>query len=171
MCFSEYFLSTSLRLFCTSVVVFFPLRALHLRIVLPRLFHNLSNSSVVFTPVFVVQPTSLRIGWWGGIWIAQQRLNTGQYSRYVINGRPLVLQDIQTDLTIVVDVRMEHFCQKSNLWRLVRIIFRKLEHQFEGSTLPWRVVGSKDNSLPHHNVGIHGGACHSWRWVILKAGM
>lgn len=35
---------------------------------------------------------------------------------------------------------------------LVRIVFRELEKQFEGASLPWRVIGPEDDCLPGHDL-------------------
>lgn len=133
------------------------------------MFYDLPDASIIFAAVLVVQPARLRIGRRGGIGIAQQGLDAGQYGGYVVNRRPLVLQNIQADLSVIVDVGMEHFCEKPNLRCLIGIVLRKLEHQFEGSPLPRRVVGPKDDGLPQHDVSVHRGARYSRRRVILQA--
>lgn len=41
--------------------------------------------------------------------IVQQTLHTGQDCRHVISRRPPILQNIQTQLSVAVNVRVEHF--------------------------------------------------------------
>merc|ERR1712157_591623 len=73
-------------------------------VVLPRLLYDFPNAAVVFTAVLIIQTTCLRIGRRGGIGIAQKGLNTGKYGRYIVNRGPLVLQNVQTNLPVIVDV-------------------------------------------------------------------
>jgi len=140
-----------------------------LGVVRPRKLHDFPHAAVVFTPVLVVQSARLRVRRRGGIGIAQQRLDAGQYGGYVVDRGPLVLQNIQANLPVVVNVRMEHLRQKSNLRRLVGVVFREFQHEFEGSTLPRRVVGTEDDGLPHHDVRVHGSARYARRRIILQA--
>jgi hypothetical protein len=63
---------------------------------------------------------------------------------------------------------MKHFCKKPHLGGLVGVVFSEFQDQFEGSTFPGSIVGTKDNSLPQHNVRVHWSACHSGRRVILE---
>ena len=59
-----------------------------------------------------------------------------------------MLQDVKADAAICVDVRVEHFGQKLNLWRFVWIVLRELDCQVEASAFPDGVFRSKNNSLP-----------------------
>jgi len=64
---------------------------------------------------------------------------------------------------------MEHLRQEADLRRLVRIIFREFQHEFERSAFPWRIVGSEDDGLPEHDVGVHGCAGDAAGGVVLEA--
>ena len=79
------------------------------------------------------------------------------------------LQNIQTDLAIIVNVGMKHFGEETDLRCLVGVIFREFKDQFEGASLPRRIVRAKNDRLPEHNVRVHGSACYSRRRVILKS--
>lgn len=64
---------------------------------------------------------------------------------------------------------LKHFGQESDLRRLVGIIFREFKDQFECASFPRGIVRAKDDSLPHHNVGVHGGARDSSGRIILES--
>ena len=48
--------------------------------------------------------------------ISFSTLNARQNGGDVVDRRPLVLQYVQTDLPITIDIRMEHFRHKPDLW-------------------------------------------------------
>ena len=53
-------------------------------------------------------------------------LNGGENCRYIISRTPSVLQNIETNATISIDIGMEHFRNKANCGRFVRILFSEL---------------------------------------------
>jgi hypothetical protein len=57
------------------------------------------------------------------IWIIQQALHTRQNRHDIIRRTPPILQDIQTQLSIIVYVWMEHFRYEFDLWRTVWVGF------------------------------------------------
>lgn len=148
---------------------FFFLIVFVLRLIDPTLFDNFPHASIVFATIFIVKSGGFGIGRRSRIGIAQERLDGRQYGRNIINRGPLILQNIQADLSVIVNVRMEHLGQESDLRCLVRIIFREFEHEFEGSTLPRSIVRSKNDGLPQHNVRVHRSTRHTRRRVILQS--
>lgn len=68
------------------------------------------------------------------IWVAEQRLDRGQDGADVVDGAPLVLENIETDLSIIVNcmseehtVRMEHFRYEFDFGALVGVVLSKFE--------------------------------------------
>ena len=53
----------------------------------------------------------------------QQTLNTRQNRRYIISRAPPVLQDIQTQLSVRVHVRVKHLREEFDGRRFVRVGF------------------------------------------------
>jgi len=80
----------------------------------------------------------------------------------------LILQNVQADLSVVVDVGMEHFGEESDLRGFVGVVFGEFEDEFEGAAFPGGVVGSEDDGLPEHNVGVHGGSGDSAGGIVLE---
>ena len=70
----------------------------------------------------------------------------------VVDGAPLRLQDVEADLPVGVDVRVEDVRDEAHLRRLVRVLLRELEHEVEGTPLPRRVVRAEDDRRPEHDV-------------------
>ena len=99
-----------------------PLTLIH-----PTLLDNLPHPPIILPPILIIQPTRLRIRRTRWIRITQQTLNTRQYRRNIINRTPLILQYIQTNLSIIVNIGMEHLREETDLRGLVRVIFREFE--------------------------------------------
>jgi len=51
------------------------------------------------------------------------------------------LQDVQADSPVIVDVGMEYFGDKLDLWRFGGIIFTELQSQLKEASLPNGVLG------------------------------
>jgi hypothetical protein len=60
---------------------------------------------------------------------------------------------------------MEYFAHKSDLGRLVGVLFAHFQHERKGAALPGRVVRPKNNCLPNHNVGLQGGSINALGWI------
>lgn len=79
-------------------------------------------------------------------------------TRYVVDGRPLVLKDVEADAAVVVHVGMEHGRHEADLGSLVRILLRELELQPECAPLPRGIVrpahfdGVGNRGGEHNNV-------------------
>ncbi|KAL7533873.1 hypothetical protein ACHAWF_004648 [Thalassiosira exigua] len=140
-----------------------------LALVHPALLHDLPDPPIVLPPILVVQPARFRIRRTGRVRIAQQALDARQDRRDVVDGTPLVLQYVQTDLPVVVDVGVEHLRQEADRGGLVGVVFGELQDELEGPALPGGVVGAEDDGLPEHDVGVHGGAGDAGGGVVLEA--
>eukprot|EP00563_Minutocellus_polymorphus_P021434 CAMPEP_0197721714 /NCGR_PEP_ID=MMETSP1434-20131217/4679_1 /TAXON_ID=265543 /ORGANISM="Minutocellus polymorphus, Strain CCMP3303" /LENGTH=142 /DNA_ID=CAMNT_0043306771 /DNA_START=306 /DNA_END=731 /DNA_ORIENTATION=- len=77
---------------------------------------------VVLPPVLVVEAAGLGVGGTGGVGIAQQALDAGQNGRDVVDRAPLVLEDVEADLAVVVDVGVEHFGEEADVRGLVGVV-------------------------------------------------
>ncbi len=60
----------------------------------------------------------------------------------VVDGGPLVLEDVQADAAIVVDVGVKHGRNEADLGRLVGVLLGELQLEPERATFPRRVVRS-----------------------------
>ena len=160
------------------------------RLIYPSLFHNFSHFLVIFTPVSIVQLSSCRVRWRGGVGVAQEWLDWRQDSCNVVNRRPLVLKNIEAYLSIVIDIGVEHDCDELDGGGLVGVVFVKLEEKLKYTSLPRRVVRSKYYSLPrlyrrrvwlnhcsiwgkmyasaYHNVGVQRSGLDAWRRILLE---
>lgn len=132
---------------------------------LPTLLDDLAHAAVVLAPVLLEQTRGLRVSRRVRVRIAQQRLDGREDRRDVVDRGPLVLQNVQADLTVIVDctaarknrqysaqhcnllqkesertIRVEHLGDKLDGRRLVRVVLAKLERQVERAALPRRVV-------------------------------
>lgn len=69
-------------------------------------------------------------------------LNGGKDGRDIICRAPPILQDIQTDATICVNIRVKHFWHKTNCRWLVWVFLGEFDSQLESSILEWCVMRS-----------------------------
>ena len=74
------------------------------------------------------------------------------------SGRPLVLQDIQTDGTVCIDVRVVNFRCERQLRRLERIVRREVDVEEEDAARVGRIIRAHDRGLPVELVSLVGGA-------------
>lgn len=111
-------------LFCSPTIILWLISS-------PTLFHDLAYSPVVFTLVLTKHPSSFRIS--RGVWIgvAQQRLNRGKYSCYIIDWAPLILQNVQANASISINIRVEHSRHKADCWWLIWIVLGELKSQLK----------------------------------------
>jgi hypothetical protein len=68
-----------------------------------------------------------------GIRIVQQTLYTRQDRRHVVGRTPPVLQNVKAELTVGVDVRVEHLAEEFDNWRFVRVRLVKGQDEAEGA--------------------------------------
>ena len=74
-----------------------------------------------------------------GIWVVQQTLHTRQDGRNIICRTPTVLQYIQTQLAVMINVRMEHFGYEADGRWFVGVCVGKCESEAEGAIFEGRV--------------------------------
>jgi len=139
-----------------------------LRVFGPASFHHVLDATVVLPPVLAVQPTSLGVRGTGRIGIAQQALDARQDRRNIVDRTPVVLQDVETDLSVAVNVGVEHFGDELHGGGPVRIRFGELQDQAEGPALPGRVIRSKNTRLPREDIVVEGCTRHAARGVMLE---
>jgi hypothetical protein len=87
-----------------------------------------------------------------GVGVSEQTTNGKQNLTNGQGWTPLVLQNIQTNTSIRVDVAVVDASSEMNLWRLERIVRRKVDIEEENATSIGRVVGSHDRCLPVEHV-------------------
>lgn len=68
----------------------------------------------------------------------QQTLDARQDRRHIIRRGPAVLQDVEAELAVGVDVRMEHAREEFDSGRLVWVGFVEGECQLEGAVFERR---------------------------------
>ena len=90
----------------------------------------------------------LIICWTFIIWIRQQLLYRNEYALNVINWAPIVLEDVETYIAVVVNIWMENLCHKLNLRGFVGILIAKVHPQLKHSTFPLCVLRPKYDSSP-----------------------
>jgi hypothetical protein len=66
---------------------------------------------------------------------AQQTLDRQQDGAHIVDSRPLVLQYVQADVTILIYIRVITRCFKANSGSCEWIVGRELERQFESQVL------------------------------------
>lgn len=71
--------------------------------------------------------------------VMQQTLNTRQNRCHIVRRTPTVLQDIETELAVGVNVRVEHLAEELYDRGFVRVGFVEGEDQAEGTVLEWGV--------------------------------
>ena len=79
------------------------------------------------------------------------------------------LQNIQADLSIVVNIRMKDFRNEPNLRSFVGVILAELKNELERSPFPRGFVRAEDDGLPEHDVAVGGGAGYAGGGVVLEA--
>ena len=142
----------------------------HMLFVDPALLHNIPHPSVVLPSILVVEAAGLGVGRTGGVGIAQQALDAGEDGRDVVDGTPLVLQDVEADLAVVVDVGVEHLGEEADVGGLVGVVLGEFQDELERPALPRGVVGAEDDGLPHHDVVVHRRSGDARGRIILEAG-
>lgn len=75
-------------------------------------------------------------------------MNTREDSCHVICGTPTVLQNVETQLTSSVYIRVEHLADKFHTRRLVRVLLLKVHHQAECAILKRCIGGANDDGIP-----------------------
>jgi len=83
-----------------------------------------------------------------GIRVAKQWANAQKHFRYGQSWRPLTTQNVQTNATVAIDVRMINSRSESDFRRFKRIIGRKMNGEKEDATLVRTVRRSHDRRLP-----------------------
>lgn len=69
----------------------------------------------------------------------QQTLDTSQNRRHVVRGRPPILQNVQTEVSIGIDVGVEHSRDEFDVRGFRRVGLVESEHELESSVFKWRV--------------------------------
>jgi len=98
-----------------------------------------------------------------------QNLNWCENCSNVVDGAPLVLQDIQANASISINVWMKHPWNKPNNRGFVRIILGEVKSQLESTSIPWSVLRSKDESIPMHDIVILWSSTYSHRRIFLQS--
>ena len=80
--------------------------------------------------------------------IGEQGQNRQQHLRYSQCRRPLVFQNIQTDHTTRIDIRMIDPRVEIDLGGLKGIIAREVDRELKDPAGKWRVSRSHDDSCP-----------------------
>ena len=76
------------------------------------------------------------------IWICQHREHREEHLRNRESGRPILLENIETDESLRINIRMINLRCEDNAWRLEGIVDRELNCRLEDSTSIWRICWS-----------------------------
>lgn len=102
---------------------------------------------------------------WDQYWnrkdLQDKYLNGCENGGNIINGAPLVLQNIEADCTISVNIGVKHLGDKLHFWRLVRVVLGEAELELEGATFPRCVVRTE-----RWKFRAFLGFCERWRVII-----
>lgn len=84
--------------------------------------------------------------------LSEQTLDGEQDGPDVIQGRPLVFQDVQTDVTLGVHIGMVAGCEELHRGRVVRVATGELQGQFIPQVFIYCASGSMDGPHPFEEV-------------------
>lgn len=73
--------------------------------------------------------------WIMGIGVSQQRTNGEQHIGDCESRTPILLQNVKTYLTVVVDIAVVNACSEHHLWRLERVVAREVDVKKEHSPM------------------------------------
>lgn len=90
------------------------------------------------------------------IWLSQQALQAQQHSRDVVDGAPLVLENVQTDPAREVDVGVIDRRLEEHGWRAVGVVGGELHGQLEDEAIVGGVGGAIDGGGPDGHVLVVG---------------
>jgi hypothetical protein len=108
---------------------------------------------------------NLRDQWVIWVWIREQRADGEQHLANRKCWAPLILQDVETDATIAVHVRVVDSGCECNLWRFKWVVRWEHDVEEEDTTLVWAFVWSHDAGDPVEVIAIVGwsGGTSCWR--------
>lgn len=75
-------------------------------------------------------------------------LNRRKYSSHIIRRTPPILQDIQTQLSRTVDIRMKHLANKLHSWRFVGVLLFEVHYEAEGAVFEGCIGWADDDCVP-----------------------
>ena len=146
---------------------FVSLRRYFRKLLQPRAFHNFHHATLIFAPILNVKPGGFGVCRRIRVWIGKQALNRREDCTDVINGRPLILQDIEANGSVSLDVGMKHFAYKADDGRLVRVLVSKVNGEVKRSTFPCSVFRAKNDRAPLHDVVTKGCTGAAFRRIVL----
>ena len=94
-----------------------------------------------------------------GVGVTQQGADREEHLSRRQGWRPLILQDVQTDTSIGVNVRVIHLRLELALRGLEGVVGRELDVQEEDTALVGGVSGTHDHGLPVEHVVVIDGTC------------
>lgn len=74
-----------------------------------------------------------------GVGIVEERLDGGEDGGDIVGGTPAVLEDVETEISVGVDVGMDHFGEKLDRGRVVGVRLFKGEDETEGAVFKGRI--------------------------------
>ena len=118
----------------------------------PALFHHLSHPFYVLLPIVHIHFCCLRICRRFRIRITQQTLYRCQNRRNIINRAPLILQNIEADISVVVNIWVVNLGLEGHFGRLVGIGLWKDHWELKCAALPICVFWAINDGLPFHKI-------------------
>lgn len=93
------------------------------------------------------------------VWLPQQTLQAQQHALDVVDGTPLVLQDIQAYPSTEIDIRVEYRCLEQNRRWSVRIRRWELKGELEGKGSVGCIRRASDRGSPVEKIFWRRGKC------------
>lgn len=117
-------------------------RALNLILLLrvePALLNSRPDAPDVLLHVLPIKLCSLGVGGAVRVRVVQEGLDGREDRGDVVGGRPAVLEDVEAQLAVRVDVRVEHAREELDGWRLVGVGLVEGEQELEGAVFEGRL--------------------------------
>lgn len=103
---------------------------------LPRQLDKLFNLAVVCLFVGIEHLCGRHVGRRVGIGVAEQRTYGNENASDIVGRAPFVVQNVQTNISVVIDIWMEHSRLEDNTGGLVRVIFCEFDLEEEDAAFP-----------------------------------
>ena len=112
------------------------------------IFDARAHAAAILLIILAVHDGGRVVGRRVDVWVGEQRLDRGENGADVVDGRPHVLQNVQTNRTIRVNVWMEHFSQELDFRCFIRVFLCELNCEVETSAIPNGVIWTENDGLP-----------------------
>lgn len=109
---------------------------------------SLLQQSLVLLRILIPELCGLAVQRRFVVWLAEETLEGQEDRLYVVDSRPLVLEDIKADTAGHINVRVEHWGGKEDGGWLERVVSGEGEGEFEGLAGEVSVIRADDGGSP-----------------------